>query len=131
MAGTWHHGFHFIPKKCEEDSGNSVFSGNVAHSISGYGGIALNVANECTEVKSFTAYKCTEAAVMLGGPSGINRGTKIKSIDTVYGIGIFSAGGGKAEIIDSQVYGELAENMDCPPGSPCDHCFDSRGIILN
>lgn len=51
---------------------------------------------------------------MLGGPSGINRGKNIKAIDTRYGIGVFSAGGGDAQILDSQVYGELTDNMDCP-----------------
>ena len=68
---------------------------------------------------------------MLGGGSAINRGKNIKSIDTRYGIGVFSAGGGEAQIINSEVYGELMDNEDCPNGSPCDHCFDTRGIILN
>lgn len=131
VAGTWHHGFHFVARKCQNDSGNFIFSGNVAHSISGYGAIAKNCANDCTLVSDFISYKVTQAAIMLGGPSKMNRGKNLKSIDTVYGIGIFSAGGGDVEISDSQVYGELSDNKDCPPGSPCDHCISSRGIILN
>jgi len=131
VAGTWHHGFHIVPYRCTNDSGDFIFRDNIAHSISGYGAIALNVANDCSKIDGFIAYKVTEAAIMLGGPSGINRGRNIKSIDTRYGIGVFSAGGGDAEIIDSQVYGELTDNMDCPDGSPCDHCVDARGIILN
>ena len=91
----------------------------------------MNVGNDCTMVNNFVAYKVTEAAIMLGGPSGMNRGKNIISIDTRYGIGVFSAGGGDAQIINSQVYGELTDNMDCPNGSPCDHCVDTRGIILN
>lgn len=47
---------------------------------------------------------------MLGGGSAINRGKNIKSIDTVFGIGVFSANGGEAQIINSEVYGELTEN---------------------
>lgn len=68
---------------------------------------------------------------MLGGPSGINRGRRITAIDTRYGVGVFSGGGGEAHIINSQVYGELTSNADCPLGSPCDHCVDARGVILN
>ena len=108
-----------------------MFEGNLAHSISGYGAVALNEANQCTEISYFTAYKVTESSVMLGGTSRINRGTNLKAIDTRYGIGIFSGGGGTAEILDSQVYGEIPGNVDCPVGSPCDHCMAARGVILN
>lgn len=101
VAGAWHHGFHIPPTKCENDNGDFVFKRNLAHSISGYGVIALNVANDCSMIKDFTAYKVTETAIMLGGASGINRGKNIKAIDTRYGIGVFSAGGGNAEIINS------------------------------
>lgn len=38
---------------------------------------------------------------MLGGGSKINRGQNLKSIDTRFGIGVFSANGGTAEILDS------------------------------
>lgn len=131
VAGTWHHGYHIVPKKCANDNGNFIFKNNVAHSISGYGVIALNVANDCSTIQDFTAYKVTEATIMIGGPSAINRGKNIRSIDTRYGIGVFSAGGGQAQILDSFVYGELADNMDCPQGSPCDHCMSTRGVLLN
>ena len=50
-AGCWHHGFKFIPAKCDEANPSYVFENNVAHSVSGYGAIAANVANSCTEVK--------------------------------------------------------------------------------
>lgn len=50
VSGTWHHAFHFKPlnmgKDCadpDDDNNNFVFEGNIAHSISGYGAIALNV----------------------------------------------------------------------------------------
>ena len=87
--------------------------------------------NPCTEVADFTAYKVTEASIMLGGPSKINRGIRQVAIDTRYGIAVHSASGGRAEITDSRVYGELTDNEDCPQGSPCDHCLDSRGMVLN
>jgi len=93
VSGTWHHGFHFIPQKCDDDNPPYTFLNNVAHSISGYGAIAENVGNACTEVKDFTAYKTTEASIMLGGPSPMNRGTNLRSIDTRYGPAIFPSGG--------------------------------------
>lgn len=131
-AGAWHHGFHMVPAQCgAADTSDFRFRNNVAHSISGYGAIAKNVANDCTALTAFTAYKVTEAAIMLGGPSGINLGRQIKSIDTRYGVGVFSGGGGEAQIRESEVYGELTDNEDCPLGSPCDHCVDARGVILN
>jgi hypothetical protein len=45
VSGTWHHGFHFIPSKCDDDTPTYIFYNNIAHSISGYGAIAENVAN--------------------------------------------------------------------------------------
>ena len=67
---------------------------------------------------------------MLGGPSRINRGLRLTSIDTRYGIAVMSANGGRAELEDSKIYGELTSNKDCPEGSPCDHCFDN-GFVVN
>jgi len=69
VSGSWHHGYHFTPKRCTDDEPDFVFERNVAHTISGYGAIAANVENDCTEVKDFAAYKVTEAAIMLGGAS--------------------------------------------------------------
>lgn len=137
VSGSWHHGFHFKPRKCTGDNGDWVFENNVAHTISGYGAIALNVENDCTEVKDIWSYKVTEASVMLGGGSRINRGTNIHSIDTRYGIAVHSAGPEssldepRAELIDCKVYAELPENKDCAEGQVCDHCMDRQGLILN
>lgn len=137
VSGAWHHGFHFTPKRCSEDAPDYVFERNVAHTISGYGAIAANVENDCTEVKDFTSYKVTEAAIMLGGPSAINRGTRISSIDTRYGIAVHSAGPEgsdvepRAELYNCKVYSELADNMDCAEGQVCDHCLDRMGMIFN
>ena len=68
---------------------------------------------------------------MLGGPSELNVGRNITSIDSHYGIAINSAGGGDMELHDSTAYGENKDNMDCPPNSPCDHCLDTTGVMLN
>lgn len=73
-AGSWHHGFHFTPKRCGDTNPDFIFENNVAHSISGYGAVASNVENDCTVVEDFIAYKCTEASIMLGSESMINRG---------------------------------------------------------
>ena len=117
-SGSWHHGFKYRPGKCDEPNQQRdtdfIFENNVAHSISGYGAIAENVVNKCTEVRDFIAYKCTEASIMLGGSSKLNRGTNLRSIDNRYGIAVHGGGGGDAELIDSKVYGELTDNYDCP-----------------
>ena len=128
VAGTWHHGFHFIPQECGVANPSFIFRGNVAHSIMGTGAIALNVANDCTEVKDFTAYKTTQASIQLAGPSKINRGRNIVSIDTVFGPAVFP-GKGTSELLDSYSIGELKANEDCPQGSFCDHCFSRTGMI--
>jgi hypothetical protein len=136
-SGGWHHGFRYNPSKCDDTSPDDVFQGNVAHSISGYGAIAANVENDCTEVVDWWAYKCTEAAIMHGGPSRINRGTNINSIDTRYGIAIHAGGNDasfnepRAEVYDSKVYAELKDNKDCAEGQKCDHCMDRTGMILD
>jgi len=135
VSGSWHHGFHFKPHECDEntnDSSDFDFRGNVAHSISGYGAIALNVNNQCTEVSDFKGYKCTEATIHLGSDSGLeNRGRNIISADSHYGIAIMSGGGSNVHVKDSKVYGEHLDNKDCPENSPCDHCIDTLGIVSN
>jgi hypothetical protein len=135
VSGTWHHAFHFKPYRCDHypttsDPDYFIFENNIAHSISGYGAIALNVVNDCTEVVDFGAYKCTEAAIMHGGASEKNVGRRLTSIDCRYGIAVHSGGGGQAEVWDSRAYGENPDNQDCPPGSPCDHCVDTTGVVL-
>jgi len=138
VSGSWHHGYHFKPSQCDSTNPDWIFTNNVAHSISGYGAIAANVeGNSCTEVKDYWSYKVTEAAIMMGGTSNVNKGTNIHSIDTRYGIAIHSAGPEaalkepKAELYNCKVYSELLENMDCAKGQKCDHCLDRTGMILN
>lgn len=139
VSGSWHHGFHFTPSRCDgkADHYSFTFERNIAHSVSGYGAIAANVGNDCTEVKDYTSYKVTEAALMLGGPSAINRGTRITSIDTRYGIAVHSAGPEdseeepRAELHQCKVYSEIPDNGDCQEGQVCDHCLDRSGMIFN
>lgn len=135
ISGTYHQAFHFPPKPCTgttEELNSFVFEDNVAHSISGYGLVASNTNHKCVEVEKFVAWKCTEASVMLGGAAReMNRGKELVSIDSRYGLAVHSGGDGDAELLDSKVYGEVWANRDCPPGSPCDHCLDTTGIILN
>ena len=135
VAGAWHHGYHFDPSDCDAVTPDFVFTGNVAHSISGYGAIARNVdtASACTEVKDFKAYKVSEAAIFLGGISSINRGKNLVTNSARYGFAIMSTSGNKVEILESHAYGEIPENIDCLPGepTPCEFCLDTRGMILN
>ena len=66
---------------------------------------------------------------MLGGPSGINRGKNLISVDTGFGIAVHPAAG-TSELLDSISIGEITDNEDCPEGSPCDHCISRRGMVL-
>ena len=135
VSGCWQYGFHYVPLQCNEvvDADTVIyFFGNVAHSISGYGAIAANVVNSCTEVKDFAAYKVTESSIMLGGGSGTNRGRDLVSIDVRYGIGIHGGECGNVELLNSDIYGELRANEDCYETdiSDCDHCIDRTGLIF-
>ena len=143
VSGSWHHGFHYVPEKCNKDTRQPVssanwhiFENNVAHSISGYGAISLNQNNDCTIVRDFLAYKCTEAAIHHGGPS-LNVGRNLVSIDSVYGLSVHGGDGKDAELYDSRVYGEPMDdsdnpiNLDGPEGSPSDHCLAPQGITVN
>ena len=138
VSGTWHHGFHFVPSECDvtgydDPPPSHVFEGNVAHSISGYGAIAINVEplQRCMEVHNFKGYKCTQATIHLGGRADLNVGKDLVSHDSHYGIAIMSGGGGDVLVKDSIVYGENTDNQDCPPGSDCDHCLDTIGVVAN
>lgn len=55
VAATWHSGYQLPAKKCGDAS---VHTGNVAHSISGYGAI-INKAGTvgCSEFTDFKGYK--------------------------------------------------------------------------
>ena len=88
VAGTWHHGFHFIPNLCDgketldgSTAPTYTFTGNYAHSISGYGAIALNVQYSCAEMSSFTGAKCTEASIFMGTQSTLNKASSIVSAE--------------------------------------------------
>jgi hypothetical protein len=130
VSGTWHHGFHFTPQKCDDDNPPYTFLNNIAHSISGYGAIAENVKNECTLVKDFTAYKTTEASIMLGGPSKLNKGENLRSNTNRYGIAVHP-GRGTSRLLNSFSYAEYLDNEDCPyPEEECDHCLPRGGVMV-
>lgn len=135
VSGSWHHGYHYVPERCDSKTRQPktsaanwhIFENNIAHSISGYGALGLMQAQDCTIVRDFIAYKCTEAAIHYGGPS-LNVGRNLVSIDSVYGISVHSGDGKDAEIYDSRVYGEPEDkgkevNLDHPQSSPADHCL--------
>ena len=136
-SGCWHHGYHFIPLDCDEaidENTKTYFFNNIAHSISGNGAVAANVAGNpsCTEVKDFKAYKCTQSSITLGGGSDINRGRDIVSIDVGQGIGVHGGECGDVELIDVDVYGEFRDNPDCKDVAlgECDYCYSRYGLIL-
>ena len=68
---------------------------------------------------------------MLGGPNKVNVGRNIVSSDAHFGISIHGAADGDAHLYDSRVYGESLQNLDCPDGSRCDHCYDTIGVLVD
>jgi len=114
-ASTWHAGFMLPAYQC---GGTQVHSGNVAHSISGYGVIVQKAEStySCLEFSDFKGYKTRIAVVHMGGGLGAhtNKVHDIVAIDASTGLMAFSSDGGEVEVYDSSFYGEVIPNFDMP-----------------
>lgn len=130
VSGTLQYGFIFKAAPCDTTDPDYIFENNFAHSIGGNGAVAEGGIHTCSEVRDFTASKCTQSAIHLGQKSKQNRGTRLTSISTKYGISVHS-GTEKATIRDSKAIAEHPKNIDCPSGSKCDHCEPMVGILLS
>ena len=66
VSGSWHAGYMLPPYEC---GGTAVHTGNVAHSISGYGLIVqpTDVEMDCAEFSDFKGYKTREGTMHMGG----------------------------------------------------------------
>ena len=67
VASVWHAGYMLPPYEC---GGTAVHTGNVAHSISGYGLIVqppVGSELDCAEFSDFRGYKTRLGAMHMGG----------------------------------------------------------------
>jgi len=113
VSGTLQYGYLFKAAPCDSTNPDYIFENNFAHSIGGNGAVAEAGVHQCSEVRDFTASKCTESAIHLGQKSKINQGTRLTSISTKYGLSIHS-GKEKAVIRDCKAIAEHPKNIDCP-----------------
>ena len=131
VAGAWHVGMKFPARKCGDPA---VYTGNVAHSISGYGAIVDTPASEtCNEFSDFKGYKTRIATVHMGGglKSALNKVHDIVSVDSAVGLMAFGSGSARVEVEDSIFYGAKdMENEDCPEGGSCAACISKKGIWM-
>lgn len=130
VAGTWHWAFRLPAYMCGADP---VHTGNVAHSISGYGVIVNEGAGSCSEFSDFKAYKTRIGTLHMGGGTGsaTNVIHSIVSIDSIDGIMAFGSSGGHVEVRDSVIYGDQdMPNRDCPNADRCGACTKKRGIWI-
>lgn len=104
VASCWHSGYSLPAYKCDSDP---VHTGNIAHSVSGYGLIVAGGAGGCSEFSDFKGYKMRIATIHMGGGTGSSKNVlhSIVSIDSAQGIMAFGASGGHVEVRDSTIYG--------------------------
>lgn len=119
-----------------ECGGTQVNSGNVAHSISGYGVIAQGsgqVKGDCAEFSGFKGYKTRIATVHIGGgiKKKINQVRDIVAIDSATGVMALGLDHGHVEVYDSIFYGSQdMPNRDCPNNNNCGACMNKRGLWI-
>lgn len=134
-ASSWQVGFRLPSWPCDKSPPRKL-SGNVAHSISGFGLIVIGgqQASDCNQFDGFAGYKNQVADVQMSGAisSFRNELRNIVSIDSDYGIMAFPPDEGELEIKDSIMYGSMnMENQDCPLSNrSCNSCFGTRGLML-
>jgi len=104
VASGWASGVRLPAYKCGESATNT---GNVAHSIAGYGLIVHVGAGACSEFSDFKAYKIRMGAIHMGGSLGSAKNYlhSVVTVDSSSGIMAFGAGGGHIEVADSTIYG--------------------------
>lgn len=130
VASTWHHGFRLPGHAC---GAPNPHTGNVAHSIAGYGVIVYTGPAACTEFRQFAGYKNRRGDLHLGGGVGaaIHRVRDVTSIDSKVGVMALGAPAGRVEVSDSYFYGgRNMPNEDCPAGFDCTGCLERRGLML-
>ena len=116
-ASSWHAGFMLPAHRC---GGKQIHTGNVAHSISGYGLIVqkanTKIDDGCVEWSEFKGYKTRLATVHMGGGTGagLNKVRDIVTIDSYTGLMALGSSNGRVEVSDSIFYGsQNMPNKDC------------------
>lgn len=131
VASTWHSGFTIPAYSC---GGTQPHTGNVAHSIAGYGLIVKGSGSSaCSEFSDFGGYKNRIATVHMGGGTGsaLNVLHDVTSIDSHDGIMALGSGNGRVEVSDSVIIGsQNMENLDCPNFDRCSACIPRRGLWI-
>ena len=118
VASTWHAGYMLQADTCA--SGTTSHTGNVAHSISGYGLIVQppTVEEICLKFSDFSGYKTRIGTMHMGG--GLHaKEIEISNIVTIDSeAGLMAFGGtddGKITVSNSVFYGgQNMPNLDCP-----------------
>ena len=131
VASSWHAGFLLPAHKCGDANVNS---GNVAHSISGYGLIVQSGGDgKCAEMSDFKGYKTRIAVVHMGGGVGtpIHKVRDVVAIDSSSGVIALGSGSGHVEVSDTMFYGSQdMPNKDCPHNNHCGQCIGKRGLWI-
>jgi len=131
VASTWHSGFSIEAYRC---GSTQPHTGNIAHSISGYGVIVQGSGSEaCSEFSHFGGYKNRIATAHMGGGtmSALNKLHDIVSIDSSDGIMAFGAEDGRVEVSNSKLIGNHdMPNLDCPTSERCSACLPRRGLWI-
>jgi hypothetical protein len=125
--GANYYGFEYNALKCDDRlTPTTVFENNVAHSIAGYGFIALpsGRGGECTEVSYLKGYKNKLATVVA--TNNELRCHDLVTAGSGFGIACMGQGGGDVKVYDSVIYGDKGD-----PNEDFGNCFDSIGILMS
>ena len=127
VFGANFYGFEYNALKCDDIAApTTVFENNIAHSIAGYGFIALpsGRGGDCTEVSFLKGYKNKLATV-----AATNKELRCHDLVTVgsgFGIACMGQGGGDVKVYDSTIYGDKDD-----PNEDFGNCFGSIGILMS
>lgn len=128
VFGANYYGLEYNAPMCNEAVPTTVFEGNIAHSIAGFGARALpsNRAGgtDCTDVTGVSGYKNWKATVHAADGTGELKCHDITSVDSGYGIACMGAAGGHVEVYDSVIYG----SKDIPNVN-FERCTDTLGVV--
>jgi len=105
IASAWASGVRLPARSCGSPA---IHTGNVAHSIAGYGVIVMeSSAGSCAEFSDFKAYKTRMGGIHMGGSVGssTNKLNNVVAVDCNSGIMAFGSGGGHIEVSDSVIIG--------------------------
>lgn len=134
-ASSWHAGFMLPAYRC---GGTQIHTGNVAHSISGYGLIVQppkSASGDCLEWSDFKGYKTRIATVHMGGglEAATNKIRDIVTIDSSTGLMGFGTSSGHVEVSDAIFHGgQNMPNKDCwDVNQPqCNQCIKKTGLWI-